>query len=233
MRGGISMKTVWSLNRLQRLFDRYNKRFWGNSIRGFTVSIKALSGPNGICEVFEREICIDIDSHSSDREVRATLLHEMAHASAGPRGIGHGYKFWEQMEMLLEKRAPIVLTEAEAPESRTFADVIPKRFPLAREAVKRLELARVRGFKKAPRFDRAATITEEKIIGDFEEAAVLFSPRTLWRTVLQAVDEEHGLLDVGGRPRSAWQAHVISKGKEAFHRKRRFWSRQGLWRRID
>jgi hypothetical protein len=42
-----------------------------------------------------------------DRDIRSTLLHEMAHASPRPEKLSHSYNFWRELEMLLEQDAPI------------------------------------------------------------------------------------------------------------------------------
>jgi hypothetical protein len=38
-------------------------------------------------------ITIDVDAHPKDREVRATLLHEMAHAATGNAGVDMASNF--------------------------------------------------------------------------------------------------------------------------------------------
>jgi hypothetical protein len=221
------MKTAWSADRLKRLLARYNRQFWADRVRGFTISAKELGGPLGLCDPKSREILIDVAAHPSDREIRATVLHEMAHAASGRWiRIAHGYRFWEQIEMLLAKRAPILVTNAEAPQAEVLVNVIPKRFPLSRKAVERLERIRVRAMDKL-RFDGSEEITEEVIVGRFEEAAMELydKPDLPWNDVRALVGFEYSLLDVGGRPKNAWAARVIANGQKAYVAKRRYWLR--------
>lgn len=221
------LKTAWSPRRLARLFDRYNGKFWAGRIGNFTVSAPALGGPLGLCDSKAREIHIDVEAHRTDREVRSTLLHEMAHGAAGRCRIAHGYKFWAEVEGLLKKGAPIDVTNSEAPGLRILAGAVPKRFPLARLAVERIERARVKELEKQT-FDDVEEITDAVIVERFEEAAMVLHKKELaesWRTARWTVGLEYGLLDVGGKPRNAWAARVIAEGKRAFMAKRRFWIR--------
>jgi hypothetical protein len=76
----------WDSQRLQRLFDRYNERFFGGRLVGWTVvpfsgKVKGAIGHcHGQCVDEMKQIRICGTYHESDREVRATLVHEMAHA---------------------------------------------------------------------------------------------------------------------------------------------------------
>ena len=89
----------WTEQRLQRLFARYNRRFWAGHVREVRVRISGLDGNYGEWDVEQDEIRIDIARHgNNDRELRATLLHEMVHVVAG---AGHGRKFWIQIERLI------------------------------------------------------------------------------------------------------------------------------------
>jgi|ERR1700678_2560676 SprT-like family len=85
----------------------------------------------GLCEWKRKVITIDVERHKSDREVRSTLLHEMAHAAASIRGSrGHDPKFFAQLEKLLRLRAPIAIDTPEAGGVRILANLVPSRFPL-------------------------------------------------------------------------------------------------------
>lgn len=223
----IGTKTLWSSRRLKRLFDRYNGRFWAGRLRRFAISAKELGGPLGLCDSKARHIHIDVEAHRTDREVRSTVLHEMAHAAAGRCRIAHGYKFWSEVERLLKMSAPIDVTNSEAPGLRILAGAVPKRFPLARLAVERLERARIKELEKQT-FEDVEEITDAVIIERFEEAAMTLyrkEPTESWRTARWAVGLEYGLLDVGGKPRNSWAARVIAEGKRAFMAKCRFWIR--------
>ncbi len=107
------MKTTWTQARLQRLFERYDRRYWrGKLSRVYAVEIADLSKNRhlGICYRKTRKIVLDITAHSKDREIRATLLHEMAHAADKSKSRhDHGDGFLAQIEYLLRKRAPITL----------------------------------------------------------------------------------------------------------------------------
>ena len=80
----------WTEHRLQRLFVRYNCRFWHGRLRGVRVCISPLERCYGQWVYKHREIRIDIERHENDREIRSTLLHEMCHVAAGP---DHNTKF--------------------------------------------------------------------------------------------------------------------------------------------
>ena len=80
-----------------------------------------------------RVIRIDPADHASDRELCATVLHEMAHVVAGQSA--HGVRFWEQVEYLLEQGAPLMLKTGELSGCGATLEVpIPERFVLARQA---------------------------------------------------------------------------------------------------
>ena len=72
---------------LQKLFERYNRRFFGGKLRGWTAdevhcsdSPAGTHGEYGLCCIEDREISIQIGL--SPAEKRKSLLHEMCHASA-------------------------------------------------------------------------------------------------------------------------------------------------------
>src|SRR5579864_3548090 len=102
----------WTEQRLQRLYARYNCRFWAGRLRAVRVRISDLADCYGEWDVEQQQIRIDIERHANnDREIRSTLLHEMAHVAAGP---WHKSKFWLQIERLLRQRAPITVGFPEA-----------------------------------------------------------------------------------------------------------------------
>lgn len=97
------MNTTWTDSRLARLFDRYNRRFWNGRLPKYSVIASDLYR-GGLCKKRERQIFINLDTFRSDKEIRATLLHEMAHAATRD---SHG-KYWQsEMERLAEEGAPI------------------------------------------------------------------------------------------------------------------------------
>ena len=87
---------------IQRLFDRYNQRFWKGELREWTVDEVPLSElpagqhvEQGSTCAETREIFIQIGLDPTEK--RKSLLHEMCHAAA-PDDMTHG-PFW-QKEML-------------------------------------------------------------------------------------------------------------------------------------
>jgi hypothetical protein len=110
------MKSLWTEQRLVYLFVRYNRRFWRGRLPKVRVCAVALEGSLGEWDTEEREIRIDV-RHQSDREIRSTMLHEMAHLAANATaGHDHGSKFWAQIERLLRQKAPITIGFPEAPQ---------------------------------------------------------------------------------------------------------------------
>jgi len=88
----------WTEARLQRLFRYYNTRYWQGKLPEYRVLVKRLRWKYGDCNKRRRRIRISV-AYRSDREVRATLLHEMCHAAH--RWIAgkdhHGDPFYRQM----------------------------------------------------------------------------------------------------------------------------------------
>jgi hypothetical protein len=209
------MKTTWTEARLQRLFDRYNKRFWRGKLRGYTVGTKDLSGEGemGVCDCKRRAISIDVAAHRSDREVRATLLHEMAHAAA-PNGYpAHGYPFWGQLEMLLKKGAPVSIGFAEAGSLVKTLNV-PRRFKLCRKLAEGAQAKRTRQLKRE--FPGPDTVIPlDMVLQRFEDAAL----EVTWKVALMVISQEYGMLDVGHKP--LWSASFLKKARRVFARARR------------
>jgi len=123
------IKTLWTTERLKRLCDHYNRKYWRRQLR-YRVVIEKISENFMSCiSFYEKKNSVDPAKHASDRELRATLLHEMAHEAA--RGKGHGVKFFAQVERLLRRGAPIAVSYAEAgAEARIYANLVPPQFPL-------------------------------------------------------------------------------------------------------
>ena len=165
------MKSKWTEQRLERLFGRYNQNYFSGKLRRYAVHIRKLEGYVGFIDYGKREILIDVEEHESDPGIRATLLHEMTHESAGKNG--HGYRFWAETEKLLRQKAPIDVGMSEAPGLRMLSGVVPRKFPLARNALDKVETARQRHFASAS-WNKFPTheVTENEIIGDFRDAAL-------------------------------------------------------------
>lgn len=210
----------WSQQRLSRLFDRYNQRYWSGRLPWYRFVV----GPDpahkdalGTCRARQRIIHVDIASHKSDREVRSTLLHEMAHAATKKRS--HGVNFFAQLEKLLGKGAPISVGNPEAGYARILADIVPARFPLTKRMMDRAEARRRRTLEKLMRSNkiRSLQLTEEMIIGDFADAAMELP----WKKSLLAVGLEYGLVDETGRPVNGWASRIARRGKATHARGRR------------
>jgi hypothetical protein len=60
-------------------------------------------------------------------------------------------------------------------------------------------------------------ITDETIIADFVQAAYEL-PGSTEKDAIAAVAQRYDLFDVGGQPKNAWAAHVISEGKKVYRR---------------
>ena len=218
------MKSHWNDERLRNLFERYNRIYWRGKLSGYRVVRAALSEENcrGNCNWRKKIIRIDTDQLESDRNVRSTLLHEMCHGAARERrvGLGHGVRFFAQMERLIGRGAPVTVGGSEAGHARILANVIPKRFPLLRAKVERIESRRQRELIKVAHEKgiKAYTITDDMIVRDFEDAQACSLP---WRTALICIGLEHGLTDDTGRPVNAWARRVVRRGKVAHRRARR------------
>lgn len=119
--------SLWTETRVARLFERYRCRYWPASRRllKFHVQASSLGGFLGRCEIKDHVLLIDVSRHSSDRAVRATLLHEMVHAVVG--GC-HNASFWMQLEYLLKCGAPITVGFPELGERGEHLCIIPSRF---------------------------------------------------------------------------------------------------------
>ncbi len=85
----------------------------------------------GRCDLEARVLYVHVSAHPNDREVRATLLHEMVHVIAGPGG--HNARFWTELEYLLSRGAPITVGFPELGERGTHLAVIPARFERCRK----------------------------------------------------------------------------------------------------
>lgn len=212
--------TKWDEQRLTRLFDRYNRRYWSGRLPRYHMVV----GPDtehtnalGTCCARHRIIHINVACHESDRKVRSTLLHEMAHA-ATKKGRVHEVYFFAQLEKLLRKGARISVGDAEAGCATILADIVPARFPLTKRLMDRAEARRRKPLEQLIRRRKVPSlqITEEMIIGDFADAAMELA----WKHALLAVGLVYGLVDESGRPVSRWASRIVRRGKAAHARAR-------------
>ena len=100
---------------VQKLFERYNRRFFSGKLRGWAVDeVHCSDSPAGrhkeygSCSEETREIFIQIGLSSAER--RKTLLHEMCHAVA--RDECHDQPWQKEMFRIAELGARGMASEA-------------------------------------------------------------------------------------------------------------------------
>jgi SprT-like family len=105
------MRKTWTQSRLERLYRYYNRRYWQGRLPVYYIRIVCLAdGTLALCSSkAKRRISIDVAQCRSDRELKASLLHEMCHvaarrpnADAYARHGGHGRAFYRQLHKLPE-----------------------------------------------------------------------------------------------------------------------------------
>jgi len=216
-------KTNWTEERLRRLFRRYNQRYWRGKLSRYAVSIGDLKEIHavGLCKRAVHQVVVDIAAHDSDSEIRATLLHEMAHAADKSKSrYGHGDGFFEQIENLLRQRAPIRLSMPEMPGHTLPLVAVPKKFPLCRKAAVKLEAKRSAEVKRVMRKHKDKPIIQinaEYLIHAFEDAAMELT----WEQAKRFIGQEYGLTDIEGRPITAWVRRLLPKARRAYNVARR------------
>jgi hypothetical protein len=216
----VGTRTRWRDARLERLFERYNRLYWRGRLARHRVVISAIEGPaQGQWIPRQRLIQIDLDKHRSDREVRSTLLHEMAHAAA--RSQGHDVIFFAQVERLLRSGAPIA---AGAPEAGHLvwrvANVVPRRFPLLRARMERAERehARILGSLIAKRRHDFHRVTWEEILARFSDLDVA---KETWQIARRSMGVRFALTDEAGRALSQSAARFLVQAEQVHRRARR------------
>lgn len=213
-------KTAWTEERIRSLFLRYNRRYWRGQLPDYRLVIAAMPDALGLCDAKRKVITIDADQHKSDRELRGTILHEMAHAAAFIRGSrGHDLKFFAQLENLLRLRAPIAIDTPEAGGVRVYANLVPSRFPLLKRKIDLAETRRSMTLENffAERNLPTRLITDEDILRDFESAAW----EVTWKPALIQIGLENGLIDETGRPVNRRANRLLQSGKRRYARARR------------
>jgi hypothetical protein len=164
-------------------------------------------GALGFAEVEKPiRIVMDIVAHRSDRDVRSTLLHEMAHLAAGPKNIGHGAAFFAQVEALLAQGAPLRVDLGET-QNHPLLDSVPSRFKLTHQALERVYERRRRQIEQniARGIEINGTVVkvqreipiEACVENDFESAAL---EGCTWKDSLFVLGRQFGLVDNDGRP---------------------------------
>src|SRR5712692_4305662 len=107
--------TPWSSKRLERLYQRYNRLYWGGRLPNCYLAPVKLSAldptspyPGGVSfgvTDARKRIVVDVSVHRSDRAVRETLLHEMVHVALGCGA--HKQRFIHELERLAQMGAPL------------------------------------------------------------------------------------------------------------------------------
>jgi hypothetical protein len=172
----------------------------------------------GRCDYRKRLIEIDSDQHKTDRELRATLLHEMAHAASR---CGHTVPFFAELERLLKRGAAVTVDAAEAGQARILADIVPKRFPLLRAKMERAENRRTRpihAYLKAHPNAAVEKITDDMIVKEFEDVD---AGAMTWKRALVAIGIQYGFTDEIGRPVNARAKRIVCEGRKVHSRARR------------
>ena len=93
---------------LQRLFDGYNRHYWRGKLPWYKV-IASYRYHGGYCDKRNRKIFLNLATLGQPAEMRATLLHEMAHAAA--KGDCHGRTWQAEMKRLYKLGAPIAMED--------------------------------------------------------------------------------------------------------------------------
>jgi len=217
------MNTAWTEQRLRRLYARYNRRFWNGRLPGFAVVISNLGdkGPFGFCDSTARKVTIHVTAHRNAQEIRATLLHEMAHVAADLRGSrGHDIPFFGELERLLRRGAPISISSPEAGlADASLSDLVPRRFRLLRQRMERA------GARKGKQIERHAAennltirdISDEEMLRTFGDAAV----EGTWKEVVRVLGIEYGLIDEAGRPLTPFARGLLARARKVHARARR------------
>lgn len=207
--------------RLGRLFEHYKRLYWSEKFPDCRVIAAHLQRSVGQFDPRTHTIKIDVAKHRSDRELRSTLLHEMCHVAAHRNGSrGHDAKFFEQVERLLRKEAPISVADPEAGKALVQSELVPAQFPLLKRKMDRIAAKRRKPLERFIKTNklRPHEISDEEIIREFEYYAV----ESTWREALSAIGfREHHLVDETGRPLNARFNRLLARAQKAHSRARR------------
>ena len=217
----------WNDRRLRNLFDRYNRVYFMGKLIGWRVIAATLdSHVLGECNWKKRTIRVDGWQASSDRSIRGTLLHEMAHAET--HNSGHDVKFFAAVERLLEKGAPINISASEAGRAQILAGIVPRRFPLLRAKMERVEKRRAREIERVIKRENLTVqeYTPAMIIRQFKDAATELT----WKPALQSLGTQYALTDETGRARDARAGRLLANAKRAHASARRNHLQDEKWR---
>jgi hypothetical protein len=212
-------RSAWSNRRLSILFDAYRLKFWPSRrrLKSFRIEIATLDDAYGRCD-FERKILlINVDAHPSDRELRATVLHEMVHAVVG-RG-GHDAAFWQELEYLLSRCAPITIGLPELGERGGSLGIIPRRFRRCRRLFRPVFQRQQRELKRRFTGIRTRQLTPLLFGGEMEDLAALNN--VSWRRAWAVKAREFDMVDLDGRV-VEWAKRYRTAARAAYVRGRRF-----------
>ena len=99
------MTSAWTQQRLDQLMREYNHRFFGQRLSDWNAIFSGdHPGLYGYCDSEKKVLKIRLEEHSSDHDICATLIHEMAHADS--TDLSHGDEWREKMVRLKEEGAP-------------------------------------------------------------------------------------------------------------------------------
>ena len=193
--------TTWSDARLRQLFERYRLRYWQRSrrLKQYRIENRSLADQQivGLCEFDKHLLTIDVAAHTSDREVRATVLHEMIHAVISKSNGGHHAPFWTQLEYLLKCGAPVTIGFPELAERGTLLQVIPRRFRRCRQLFRpaHLRYQRHLNHREGDRVIPAAKLLT--IVSQEAEDAAMDG--ATWRAYWRRCGAELSVVDLDGR----------------------------------
>ncbi|MDX2013662.1 MAG: SprT-like domain-containing protein [Myxococcaceae bacterium] len=161
-----------------------------------------------------KTLTVDVSEHRDDAEVRATLLHEMAHLAAhflSRAKPGHNSAFFEQVERLLRLEAPITVGFPEN-QNRPHLDTVPARFRRCRAAMKKYYARQQRELEALERQHGKVHVIE--LADEFYEVG---SRGVGWRSAVAAINAELGILDADDEPLPFFKATM--KKVRAAHRR--------------
>jgi hypothetical protein len=175
----------------------------------------------GECQSSRQVITIDVTKHKTDHRLRATVLHEMAHAAADRYGSnGHDLKFFTQLEKLLRLKAPVAVDTGDAGGVRLLANLVPSRFPLLKRKMDRLEARRNEAIEKRIAATGATVeqLTDDQIVHYFERGEAEALP---WKKAALALGPQLGLTDEVGRALTSWARRILARAYRVHARARR------------
>ena len=215
-------KNQWNDTRLKHLFERYNRIYWHGKLPDYRVVAGAFADNTlGECQSSEHVITIDVAKHKTDRRLRATVLHEMAHAAADRHGSqGHDLKFFAQLEELLQLGAPVAVDTGDAGSVRILANLVPPRFPLLKQEMGRLEARRNKIIEQRIAATGATVeqLTDDQIVHYFEREE---TEALTWKQAVLAMGPQLGLTDEVGRALSPWARRILARAYTIHARARR------------